>query len=829
MAYRFKHGDRPLDDYTIQRGVGRGGFGEVYYAVSDGGREVALKYLRDNPELELRGVSQCMNLKSPHLVTIFDVKKSDEGEYFIVMEYVSGPSLRDLLIAEADGLGPQKAAYFVREIAKGLSYLHDRGIVHRDMKPGNIFYEDGYVKIGDYGLSKFIAVSRHSAQTASIGTVHYMAPEVGSGNYSRGIDIYAVGVMLYEMLLGKVPFEGASMGEVLMKHLTEQPEVDNLPAPFGRVIRKALAKDPNERYQTVDEMVGELFEVVDVRQSVGGFNPTSLSGVARRAAGDLADSPVPSPNPMAPPKAIPVAGSPVVGQPHEWVGRRRLEEVSGRLAKRMDRIDRKMEKKLNKLSGGRPARQAVAAEPAMAFGAAVNLEPGERFKRLFLAGIMATAIGVGVGVLVAQGGKHDLGIYAGVSSSLLVMAIAGGVLLARWLAGSMLSGTNPSWVHRLITLACCLPFMGAGAAPVFAEGGDDGLAALLALLIVTALTNWNERLNMGSQKDLKIWDALWGGFVAFVFAHILDADSFALLTAGVTAGALLSVQVLGWAWPPVVAGGGTLGGRIRDRVHHHRAQRQARQAASSPRAEAPPMGPLGSAITDDPRNIPLGIPMDQRFRGVGRASNAPPAPMRSGFARAIFSILAFLLAGGMIICIILLAMETVDYGYANHHGSARMHYSDVWGFSCGMVSCFSWMIFALRKTTQRKRPGFWKETLRPFLQAASMTAMGVTISALALPREYILGHDGHIPAIVGLVFGSLLFVVLLFARGRRQQASFVAGDFNPAARAVRIPVAEATDLDDSGAVEVDTAHPPPPVPPQDEVARDDDWVKRKQA
>ena len=160
MAFTFKHGDRPLEGYEIQRGVGRGGFGEVYYAISDGGREVALKYLRENPEIELRGISQCINLKSPHLVSIFDVKQNATGEYFVVMEYISGPSLRDMLIAEPDGLGPQKAAFFLREIAKGLTFLHDRGIVHRDLKPGNIFYEDGYVKIGDYGLSKAISASQ---------------------------------------------------------------------------------------------------------------------------------------------------------------------------------------------------------------------------------------------------------------------------------------------------------------------------------------------------------------------------------------------------------------------------------------------------------------------------------------------------------------------------------------------------------------------------------------------------------------------------------------------------------------------------------------------
>jgi uncharacterized RDD family membrane protein YckC len=151
-------------------------------------------------------------------------------------------------------------------------------------------------------------MSRHSAQTSSVGTVHYMAPEVGSGNYSRGIDIYALGVILYEMLLGKVPFEGSSMGEVLMKHLTAQPEVDQLPQPFGQVIRKALAKDPNQRFQNVDEMVEVLLGVDAIKESVVGFDAASLSGVARQAVGDWLDSPMPSPNPAPrPPFAQPAA------------------------------------------------------------------------------------------------------------------------------------------------------------------------------------------------------------------------------------------------------------------------------------------------------------------------------------------------------------------------------------------------------------------------------------------------------------------------------------------------------------------------------------------
>src|SRR5690606_19060325 len=99
-------------------------------------------------------------------------------------------------------------------ICAAVAYLHDHGIVHRDLKPANIFTDEGFVKIGDYGLSKFISCSRRSGQTGSVGTVHYMAPEVANGRYGKEIDIYALGVIFFEMLTGSVPFEGESVGEI---------------------------------------------------------------------------------------------------------------------------------------------------------------------------------------------------------------------------------------------------------------------------------------------------------------------------------------------------------------------------------------------------------------------------------------------------------------------------------------------------------------------------------------------------------------------------------------------------------------------------------------
>ena len=125
--FRFKRGEKPLEGYTIEHGLGVGGFGEVYFARSDSGREVALKSLLNYAEVELRGIGHCMNLKSPHLVTIFDVRRNTDGDPFVIMEYVQGPSLRLLLDGSPEGLGPTKAAFFLREIAKGLNYLHEAG------------------------------------------------------------------------------------------------------------------------------------------------------------------------------------------------------------------------------------------------------------------------------------------------------------------------------------------------------------------------------------------------------------------------------------------------------------------------------------------------------------------------------------------------------------------------------------------------------------------------------------------------------------------------------------------------------------------------------
>src|SRR5947207_4724170 len=197
MKFSYSSGTRPLEGYTLKRGIGRGGFGEVYLAVSDGGKEVALKLLRDNREVELRGVAQCLNLKHANLVHLYDLRTDANGDRWVIMEYVAGDSLQTVLSRHPDGLPRELVHEWFAGLARAVAYLHDHGIVHRDLKPGNVFIENGAVKVGDYGLSKAISGSQRTAQTQSVGTVHYMAPEISTGTYNKSIDIYAAGVILY--------------------------------------------------------------------------------------------------------------------------------------------------------------------------------------------------------------------------------------------------------------------------------------------------------------------------------------------------------------------------------------------------------------------------------------------------------------------------------------------------------------------------------------------------------------------------------------------------------------------------------------------------------
>ncbi|MFO0974494.1 MAG: protein kinase [Phycisphaerae bacterium] len=578
MGFRFNQGDRPVSGYTVQRGVGRGGFGEVYYAVSDGGKEVALKYLRDNPTIELRGVQACLNLKSPHLVQVFDVKQSGDGDWFVVMEYIAGPSLRDLMNDHPQGLGPQKAAYLTREIAKGLAYLHDRGIVHRDLKPGNVFYDEGYTKIGDYGLSKFIAASQHSGQTVSVGTVHYMAPEIGSGNYDRTIDIYALGVMLYEMLLGKVPFAGATAAEILMKHLTAQPEVDALPAPFPAVLRKALAKDPHERFQTVNELMAELLSVGDLERSVAAFEPASLSRAAAQAAPHLpsggvalatgssnvarlndADRPAPPIiDPARSDRNLDRAGR--AYQREEGRAARAYERAESRAARAYQRAEAQVERMAATIDAS-PVGRAVAS-------AAASQSSGDRVALTILLMLAASA--------VIAFNTHRPPLWTrGLETFLNLAAVIQAVVLGTWL-GYDRWRIRSDWAVRALTVALAVGPLLLLNAPLLAidhvvksvvDGKTvrtpvyDGTAFHIVVLAMLALGDWPRRFVSGRRGELAIGKAIAAGMFCLIVGAIKDIEP-KLAMAAFGAAASFGVQLLAGAWPlvevaPAKAGGGS--------------------------------------------------------------------------------------------------------------------------------------------------------------------------------------------------------------------------------------------------------------------------------
>jgi hypothetical protein len=320
MKFTYSSGQRPLDGYTIKRGIGRGGFGEVYYGLSDGGKEVALKLVRGNLEVELRGMAQCLNFKHPNLVSLYDLRTDSQGDHWVIMEYIAGEPLSIVLLRHPEGLLPELVQQWFLPLTRAVGYLHDHGIVHRDLKPANIFLENGTVKIGDYGLSKFISSSRRTAQTQSVGTVHYMAPEISTGNYNKQIDVYASGIILYEMLTGRVPFEGESAGEILMKHLTSTPDLSKLPAAYVPVVERALRKNPAHRFPTMGEMARgvETAGEVDPPRAPEPVRPVLLHPVLA---------------PVAPPRVRPVVEEPPPPPSREpTTARGRLGELCGAMA-----------------------------------------------------------------------------------------------------------------------------------------------------------------------------------------------------------------------------------------------------------------------------------------------------------------------------------------------------------------------------------------------------------------------------------------------------------------------------------------------------------------
>lgn len=268
-----------LGKYIIIRELGRGGFGIVYEAHDTSlDRLVALKALHPNLVNDMTFLSRfkqeaklAARLEHPNIVPVHEFNQAD-GRYYIVMGLMTKGSLGDLL----EKYGPRSSAQtksFLEQVLNGMAYAHERGVIHRDLKPGNILIDEhNMAKIADFGFAKAMhSASSHSLSATGgvMGTPAYMAPEIWRGkDASARSDIYSLGCIAYEMLTGKPLFDGESAAEIMTKHVIDGPSFqDDLPAPWRKLIEKCLAKNPSQRYQTAKAVLEDLkFGLFDAPQ-----------------------------------------------------------------------------------------------------------------------------------------------------------------------------------------------------------------------------------------------------------------------------------------------------------------------------------------------------------------------------------------------------------------------------------------------------------------------------------------------------------------------------------------------------------------------------------
>jgi serine/threonine-protein kinase len=258
--------------YRILRKLGSGGMANVYLAEDeDLGRRVAIKILNDryaNDELFIerfrREAKSAAALSHPNIVSIYD-RGEAEGTYYIAMEVIEGRSLKELILTRGP-LPIGQAIAFTFEILDALRFAHRHGIIHRDVKPHNILIGGERLKVTDFGIAR-AGASQMTEAGSIMGTAQYLSPEQARGApVTASSDLYSVGIVLYEMLTGKVPFSGDSAIEIAMKHLNELPKPPSkirheIPEDLDHVVLRALAKAPEDRYQTAEEFAEDLHRV----------------------------------------------------------------------------------------------------------------------------------------------------------------------------------------------------------------------------------------------------------------------------------------------------------------------------------------------------------------------------------------------------------------------------------------------------------------------------------------------------------------------------------------------------------------------------------------
>ena len=284
--------------YRLLSRLGSGGMAEVWAAEdTELGRQVALKLLhsrlaadQDFVERFRREASAAAGLQHPNVVSVYDRGES-QGTYYIAMEYLRGSSLKDLV--RRGPLEPRYAVELVVQVLKAARFAHRNGIIHRDLKPHNVMLDDeGRVKVTDFGIAR--AGASDMTETGSVmGTAQYLSPEQAQGHaVTASSDLYSIGVMLFELLTGRVPFEGESPVTIALRHVSEAPPAPSqlnpaVPPALDAVVLRALAKEPRERFADADEFVAALTAAVTAPQDV-----TQITRIAPAAAYVPAREPV---------------------------------------------------------------------------------------------------------------------------------------------------------------------------------------------------------------------------------------------------------------------------------------------------------------------------------------------------------------------------------------------------------------------------------------------------------------------------------------------------------------------------------------------------------
>jgi len=287
-------GVRIANRYEILGSIGTGGFGRVYRARDfEIGEVVALKFLAPSAETAdqvgrhlLHEVRMARRISHPNVIRLHDIGESD-GRRFISMELVEGESLSSVI--EHRGVIPVGQAIGIfRQMADGVGAAHRNGVVHRDLKPGNVLIErGGQVKVLDFGVAAIVGRGRAGGEDTIVGTPQYIPPEQIEGLDSGGRgDIYSLGVILFEMLTGRLPFEGRTARETIVARLRRDPPDpcavnSSLPRWLGDVVLRCLERDPKERYASIADLVAEI----DGRIAAEEERPTATLGLRRGIRG----------------------------------------------------------------------------------------------------------------------------------------------------------------------------------------------------------------------------------------------------------------------------------------------------------------------------------------------------------------------------------------------------------------------------------------------------------------------------------------------------------------------------------------------------------------